>query len=69
MLDQQTKQQLQQKFNQIKPQLKQRFPDLQDQDLQKAQSEPDQLVTIIAQKSGQDQQVVEQQLMQVVQQA
>ena len=69
MLDQQTKQQLQQKFQQIKPQLQQRFPDLQEQDLQKAQSEPEQFVTIIAQKSGQDEQTIEQQLMQVVQQA
>ena len=69
MLDQQTKQQIQQKFQQIKPQLKQRFPDLQEQDLQKGQSDPDQLVKTVAQKSGQDEQQIEQQLKQLVQKA
>ena len=69
MLDQQTKQQIQQQFQQIKPQLKQRFPDLQDQDLQKAQSDPDQLVKAVAQQSGQDEKQIEQQLMQLVEAA
>lgn len=68
MIDQQTKQHLQQNFEQIKPQLKQVFPDLQDRDLQQGKSNPDQLVQTIAQKSGQNQQQIEQQLMQVVQQ-
>jgi hypothetical protein len=34
MLDQQTKQQLKDGFQQIEPQLKQQFPDLEEQDLQ-----------------------------------
>ena len=67
MLDQQTKQQLQQKFEQIKPMLQQRFPDLEEQDLQNAQSDPDQLVKTVSQKSGQDEQQIEQQLKQLVQ--
>ena len=69
MLDQQTKDQLQQKFQQIKPQLQQKFPGVQEQDLQKGQSDPDQLVKTIAQKSGQDEQMIEQQLKQLVQQS
>jgi hypothetical protein len=68
VIDQQTKQHLQQNFEQIKPQLKQVFPALQEQDLQQGKSNPDQLVQTIAQKSGQDQQQIEQTLMQVVQQ-
>lgn len=68
MIDQQTKQHLQQNFEQIKPELKQAFPALQEQDLQQGKSNPDQLVQTIAQKSGQDQQQIEQTLMQVVQQ-
>ena len=68
MIDQQTKQHLQQNFEQIKPQLKQVFPALQEQDLQQGKSNPDQLVQTIAKKSGQDQQQIEQTLMQVVQQ-
>ena len=69
MLDQQTKEQLKQKFQQIKPQLQQQFPALQEQDLQKGQSDPDQLVKTIAQKSGQDEQQIERQLKQLVQQS
>jgi hypothetical protein len=67
VLDQQTKQQLQQSFQQIKPQIQQRFPDLQEQDLKQGQSDPDQLVRTIAQKSGQDESQVEQQFKQLVQ--
>jgi hypothetical protein len=69
MLDQQTKQQIQQSFQQIKPQIQQRFPDLQEQDLQQAQSDPDRLVKTIAQRSGQDESQVEQQFKQLVQQS
>jgi hypothetical protein len=69
MLDQQTKQKLQDNFQQIKPQLQQRFPDLEEQDLQKGQSDPDQLVQTVAQKSGQDEMQIEQQLKQLVQQS
>ncbi len=69
MLDQQTKQQIKDKFQQIKPQLKQQFPDLQDEDLRKGQSDPDQLVKTIAQKGGQQESQVEQTLKQLVQKA
>lgn len=68
VLDQQTKQQLQENFQQIKPQLKQQFPDLQDQDLQQAQTDPDRLVKAIAQKSGQSESQIEQQVKQLAQQ-
>ena len=67
MLDQQTKQQLKDDFPKLKSQLKQQFPDLEDRDLQQTQSDPDGLVRAIAQKSGQDQSVVERQVAQLVQ--
>lgn len=67
MLDQQTKQQLQTEFPKIKSQLKQQFPDLEDRDLQQVQSDPDGLVRAIAQKSGQDESMVERQVTQLVQ--
>jgi predicted nucleotidyltransferase len=69
MLDQQTKQQFQSKFQQIKPQLQQQFPELEEQDLQKGQSDPDQLVKAAAQKTGQPEMQIEQQLEQLVQQS
>jgi hypothetical protein len=69
MLDQQTKQQLQQSFQQLEPQLKQQFPDLQEQDIQQAQTDPEKLVKTIAQKSGQDEMQVAQQVKQLVQQS
>jgi uncharacterized protein YjbJ (UPF0337 family) len=59
MLDQQTKQKFQEKFEQIKPQLKQQFSGLTDQDFA---PEPDQLVQKISQKTGQSSQDVEQKL-------
>lgn len=67
MLDQQVKQQLQQNIDQFKPLLKQQFQ-LEDQDVQQAKSDPDQLVQTISRKSGQDEQQIEQQLMQLVKQ-
>lgn len=66
MLDTQTKQQLKQKFQQIKPQIQQAFPDVEEQDLSKGQSDPDQLVSTIAEKSGQPKEQIEQQLKQLV---
>ena len=66
MLDQQTRQQLQTKFQQIKPQLKQRFSGLTDQDWEYAQSDPDILVDTISQKTGQDRMAVEQTLRDLV---
>ena len=53
MLDPQTRQQLQTKFQQVKPQLKQHFSGVTDQDLDYAKSDPDQLITTISQKTGQ----------------
>ena len=53
MLDPQTRQQLQTKFQQVKPQLKQRFNGVTDQDLDYAKSDPDLLITTISQKTGQ----------------
>jgi hypothetical protein len=67
MLDQQVKQQLQQNIDQFKPLLKQQFQ-LEDQDVQQAKSDPDQLVQTISRKSGQNEQQIEQQLMQLVKQ-
>ncbi len=66
MLDQQTKDQLKQKFQQLKPQLKQAFPDVEEQELSKGQSDPDQLVSTLAEKSGQPKPQIEQQLKQMV---
>ena len=52
MLDPQTRQQLQTKFQQVKPQLKERFSGVTDQDLDAARSDPDKLITTISAKSG-----------------
>jgi uncharacterized protein YjbJ (UPF0337 family) len=53
MLDPQTRQQLQTKFQQVKPQLKQRFSGVTDQDLDAWRSDPDKLISSISQKTGQ----------------
>ena len=52
MLDPQTRQQLQTKFQQVKPQLKQRFSGVTDQDLDTWRSDPDKLIATISQKTG-----------------
>ena len=49
MLDPQTRQQLQTKFQQVKPQLKQRFSGVTDQDLDAWRNDPDQLIATISQ--------------------
>ncbi len=67
MLDQQTKSQLMQKFDQLKPQLQQQFSDLTEEDLQAGKSDPDQLVTKISTKSGMPSSAIEQQLKTLVQ--
>jgi uncharacterized protein YjbJ (UPF0337 family) len=59
MLDPQTRQQLQTKYQQVKPQLKQRFSGVTDQDLDAVRSDPDKLITTISQKSGEPQSRVE----------
>jgi uncharacterized protein YjbJ (UPF0337 family) len=66
MLDQQTRQQLQSKFQQIKPQLKGQFSNLTDQDLDVGQSDPDTLIDTISRKTGQSREVVEQTVRQLV---
>ncbi|MFL5727468.1 MAG: hypothetical protein ACJ765_01480 [Chloroflexota bacterium] len=53
MLDPQTRQQLQTKFQQVKPQLKQRFSGVTDQDLDAWRNDPDKLIETISQKTGQ----------------
>jgi methylphosphotriester-DNA--protein-cysteine methyltransferase len=53
MLDPQTRQQLQTKFQQVKPQLKQKFSGVTDQDLDAGRNDPDYLITTISQKTGQ----------------
>jgi hypothetical protein len=55
MLDPQTRQQLQTKYQQVKPQLKQRFSGVTDQDLDAVRSDPDKLITTISQKTGEPQ--------------
>jgi hypothetical protein len=62
MLDPQTRQQLQTKFQQVKPQLKQRFSGVTDQDLDQWQYDPDKLITSISQKTGQPTARVEQEI-------
>ena len=53
MLDPQTRQQLQTKFQQVKPQLKQKFSGVTDQDLDAWRNDPDTLINTISQKTGQ----------------
>jgi hypothetical protein len=53
MLDPQTRQQLQTKYNQVKPQLKKHFSGVTDQELDAWRSDPDQLITTISNKTGQ----------------
>lgn len=65
-LDQVTRKQLQQKLAQIKPQLKREFPELTDTDISQAETDPDQFISRIEQKSGQPREHVEQRLMQLV---
>ena len=66
MLDPQTRQQLQTKFQQIKPQLKGQFSGLSDQDLEAGRSDPDTLIDAISRKTGQGREQVEQVVRQLV---
>ena len=66
MLDQQTRQQLQSKFQQIKPQLKGQFSGLSDQDLDVGRTDPDTLIETISRKTGQGREQVEQSVRQLV---
>ena len=60
MLDPQTRQQLQTKFQQIKPQLKGQYSGLTDQDWDVGRSDPDTLIDTISRKTGQGREQVEQ---------
>ena len=60
MLDQQTRQQLQSKFQEIKPQLKGQFTGVTDQDLEAGRTDPDTLIDTISRKTGQGRDEVEQ---------
>ena len=66
MLDPQTRQQLQQKFQQIQPQLKGQFSGLSDQDWETGKDDPDTLIDTISRKTGQGRDQVEQTVRQVV---
>jgi hypothetical protein len=66
MLDQQTRQQLQSKFQQIKPQLKGQFSGLTDQDLEIGWKDPDTLIDTISRKTGQSREAVEQSVRKLV---
>jgi hypothetical protein len=59
MLDPQTRQQLQTKFQQVKPQLKNKFSGVTDQDLDAGRNDPDWLISTISQKTGQTESRVE----------
>jgi hypothetical protein len=60
MLDQQTRQQLQSKFQEIKPQLKGQFTGVTDQELEAGRTDPDTLIDTISRKTGQGRDQVEQ---------
>jgi hypothetical protein len=66
MLDPQTRQQLQTKFQQIKPQLKGQFSGLSDHDWDVGQRDPDTLIETISRKTGQGREQVEQTVRQLV---
>ena len=69
MLDPQTRQELQTKFQQIKPQLKGQWNTLTDQDLDAYRNDPDTLIDTISRKTGQGREQVEQTVRQFVKSA
>jgi hypothetical protein len=66
MLDPQTRQQLQTKFQQIKPQLKGQYSGLSDQDWDVGRTDPDMLIDTISRKTGQGREQVEKTVHQLV---
>jgi len=66
LLDPQTRQQLQTKFQQIKPQLKGQFSGLTEQDWETGKDDPDTLIDTISRKTGQGREQVEQAVRQLV---
>jgi hypothetical protein len=66
MLDPQTRQQLQTKFQQIKPQLKGQYSGMSDQDWDVGRTDPDMLIDTISRKTGQGREQVEKTVHQLV---
>jgi uncharacterized protein YjbJ (UPF0337 family) len=67
-MTQQEKDALQQNWSEAKEQIKSQFPDVTDDDLNQAQSSPDQFASTVAQRTGQDQSSVESSLKSIAQQ-
>lgn len=67
-MTQQERDALTQNWDQARGQIQGQFPGLNEDDLNQGKSSPDQFASVIAQKTGQDQKAVEQQLRQVAQQ-
>jgi uncharacterized protein YjbJ (UPF0337 family) len=67
-MTQQEKDALSQNWDQAKSQIQSQFPGVNEDDLNSARQNPDQLASTIANRTGQDQNQVEQTLRQVVQQ-
>jgi len=59
---------LSQNWDQAKGQLQSQFPGVEESDLESGRQNPEQLAQVIAQKTGQDQNQVEQSLLTVAQQ-
>ena len=66
MLDQQTKQQFEQNWDQIKTQITQVFPQVSVKDIEPFRGDPNRVVATIGQKTGQSPEKVEQQVKQFV---
>jgi uncharacterized protein YjbJ (UPF0337 family) len=64
LLDQQTKQQFQQNWDQIKTQIAQAFPGVSVNELEQFRGNPEKVVTTIEQKTGQPTDQIEQRLKQ-----
>lgn len=64
-LDQTTKQNVKNNFDQIKTQLQQRYPDMQESDFTQGKNDPDKLVEAVAKRTGESKSSVEQQIKQL----
>jgi hypothetical protein len=62
MLDEQTRQEFQQNFVQLKPHVQAAFPLVPEYDLVQGQGNPDQLVSVIMEKTGQTREQIEEQV-------
>ena len=66
MLDQKTKDQFQSKFASVKTRIRESYPDVDDATLNQARTNPDQLVSAIAQSSGRPEDEIANELRQMV---